>query len=693
MNKILIALVFALLSFSESAYAQTEDLSRMKSTTLKNFAKNAERMSDTYTAIRFYTAYIEKRKEDWSTIYHLAELEESTRNYAKAKEYYSRAYEGKPDDFVAALYHKARMTKMMGDYYNARQEFQKFLALSKTQVDRDMRKEATAELAGCDTAAMLMTEPLPVVVKNMGASVNQPHIEFSPIPVTADDIIFGSLDEKELKYYELDEAKPRRKLYVAERKGDKWERRGELDGPFNSEEMHTVGGVYSPDGNRFYFTRCNEDWKQTVYCEIWMSKLAGEKWREPVKLEGEINLEGYSSSQPTIGVDSKTGKDIIYFVSDRPNGAGGDDIWYFTYDRTKDSHSSPRNVGRTINTTRDEMSPFFFDKEKKLYYSTQGRSGLGGFDVFVTRGEMKKWMSPVNVGYPVNSNADDIYYVVSESGNSGFLVSNRKGGQQILHETCCDDIYEWYKTNPVDIKLEVSAVQTDYTKYLSGEADNLPAGSANSTNQLEKVTADIFIIENGVEVLLKSVETNQFGKISGDLEPDKEYRIELRKDGFLNNDIFINTTGMTGTQRISKFVGLTQNTTEQLIINNIEYDFNSPNLTENAKKELDNALIKVLQENPTIQIEIGSHTDSKGTAEYNKTLSQQRAESVVKYLTSKGIDAKRLKAKGYGEGNPIAPNENPDGSDNEAGRQKNRRTEFKIIGKIEPKKVEVTEEE
>jgi outer membrane protein OmpA-like peptidoglycan-associated protein len=210
---------------------------------------------------------------------------------------------------------------------------------------------------------------------------------------------------------------------------------------------------------------------------------------------------------------------------------------------------------------------------------------------------------------------------------------------------------------------------------------------------LEKVTADIYIIENGVEVLLKSVETDQFGKIAGDLEPDKEYRIELRKDGFLNNDIFVNTTGMTGTQRISKFVGLTQNTTEQLIINNIEYDFNSPNLTENAKKELDNALIKVLQENPTIQIEIGSHTDSKGTAEYNKTLSQQRAESVVKYLTSKGIDPKRLKAKGYGESNPIAPNENADGSDNEAGRQKNRRTEFKIIGKIEPKKVEVTEED
>ncbi|MFY7707112.1 MAG: OmpA family protein [Flavobacteriales bacterium] len=693
MNKTLIALFFALLSLSQSVSAQTEDLSRMKSTTLKNFAKNAERMSDTYTAIRFYTAYVEKRKEDWKTIYHLAQLEESTRNYAKAREYYSRAHEGKPDDFVDALYHKARMTKMMGDYYNARQEFQKFLALSKTEVDRDMRKEATAELAGCDTAAMLMTEPLPVVVRNMGTSVNQPHIEFSPIPITPDDIIFGSLEEKELKYYELDESRPKRKLYVAERKGENWERTGELDGPFNSEEMHTVGGVYSPDGNRFYFTRCKEDWKQTVYCEIWMSKLAGEKWKQPVKLEGDINKEGYSSSQPTIGVDTKTGKDIIYFVSDRPDGAGGDDIWYFTYDRTKDTHSSPRNVGRTINTTRDEMSPFFFDKEKKLFYSTQGRSGLGGFDIFMTRGELKKWISPVNVGFPINSNADDIYYVLTENGNSGFLVSNRKGGQQILHETCCDDIYEWYKTNPTDISVELTAVEVENSEYLNGNSDDLPPGSASNDRLLENVGADVYLIENGGDVLIKSIETNQYGKISVDLEAEQQYRIELKKEGFLNNDVFINTMGVSGIYKISKVVGLTSSNAEQFVLKNIEYDFDSANLTSKAIAELDNVLIKILKENPFIKIELSSHTDSRGTTEYNNKLSQQRAESVVKYLTTNGIEKDRLIAKGYGERKPIAPNENADGSDNEEGRQKNRRTEFKIIGKIEPKKVEVSDED
>jgi outer membrane protein OmpA-like peptidoglycan-associated protein/tetratricopeptide (TPR) repeat protein len=693
MNKTLIALFFALLSLSQSVSAQTEDLSRMKSTTLKNFAKNAERMSDTYTAIRFYTAYVEKRKEDWKTIYHLAQLEESTRNYAKAREYYSRAHEGKPDDFVDALYHKARMTKMLGDYYNARQEFQKFLALSKTEVDRDMRKEATAELAGCDTAAMLMTEPLPVVVRNMGTSVNQPHIEFSPIPITPDDIIFGSLEEKELKYYELDESRPKRKLYVAKRKGENWERTGELDGPFNSEEMHTVGGVYSPDGNRFYFTRCKEDWKQTVYCEIWMSKLAGEKWKQPVKLEGDINKEGYSSSQPTIGVDTKTGKDIIYFVSDRPDGAGGDDIWYFTYDRTKDTHSSPRNVGRTINTTRDEMSPFFFDKEKKLFYSTQGRFGLGGFDIFMTRGELKKWISPVNVGFPINSNADDIYYVLTENGNSGFLVSNRKGGQQILHETCCDDIYEWYKTNPTDISVELTAVEVENSEYLNGNSDDLPPGSASNDRLLENVGADVYLIENGGDVLIKSIETNQYGKISVDLEAEQQYRIELKKEGFLNNDVFINTMGVSGIYKISKVVGLTSSNAEQFVLKNIEYDFDSANLTSKAIAELDNVLIKILKENPFIKIELSSHTDSRGTTEYNNKLSQQRAESVVKYLTTNGIEKDRLIAKGYGERKPIAPNENADGSDNEEGRQKNRRTEFKIIGKIEPKKVEVSDED
>ncbi len=662
----------------------------MKPSVLKNFGRNADRMNDVHSAVIYYRAYIDKRPKDIKTVFRLAELEEKYRDYKSAEAHFAQVYAHRPDDYPQALYHRGRMQKMLGDYAGAKKNIEAFLKEGKNSIERELKKEATNEMLGCDTAMMLLQKPLKVVVKNVGGDVNKPHIEFSPMPMSETEFLFGSLPEKDIKLYGKEDVKPRRKVYLAEKQGEAWINKGDQEWPFNTEEYHNAHVSFSLDGNRMYFTRCYEDWKNEVICELWVSKNANGKWKEPIKLNEEVNLPGFSSSQPTVGMDSKTGKEIVYFVSNRPEGTGGTDIWYTVYDQQRDRFSAPRNAGREVNSTRDEMSPFYFEKEKKLYFSTNGRSGLGGFDIYSARGEMKKWLPASNIGTPINSSVDDIHYVLMESGDGGFFVSNRAGGNQMLHETCCDDIYSFEKVNPIKIKVEGVALNSEGRDYINGLTDDIQMPA--NAKILDDASVDVFLIEKQGEVLLKTIKTDKEGKFSIDLEPDLDYRFEIRKEGYLNNNIEISTQGKTQSEVIVKTVGVSRMNEGAIIIENVEFEFNSANLTPEAKKKIDESLLKVLKENPEIKIEIGAHTDNRGTDEYNQRLSQQRAESVMKYLIQKSIDAKRMEAKGYGEKFPLVPNENADGTDNEQGRQRNRRTEFRIIGNI-PVKVVNSEED
>ncbi len=678
---------FIVLTFlSTCVIAQEENIDHLKPTVLKNFGRNAERMQDKYSAVRYYGAYLQKKPKDIKMTYHLGSLEESTRNYSKALEYYTLAFEADNELYINALYDRARMLKMLGRYEEAKSEFDRYLKLGKKTTERDAKKMATAEMLGCDTAMMLMKKPVQVAVQNLGKEVNKPHVEFSPIPVSKDEIIFGSLAEEELKYYELTEAKPKRKYYVATRENGKWVNHGEMDGPFNSEQTHLGNGAFSPDGNRFYFTKCEENWKMEVVCHLWVAKRNQRGWDAPVKLNAEVNPDGYSATQPTVGVESKRNREVIYFVSNRPDGYGGDDIWYTIFDAKKGTYSVPRNAGKSVNTPRQEATPFYFEKDRKLFYSTDGRSGLGGYDIYYSRGELKEWTPATNAGYPINSNVDDLSYSLSSDGDNGFIVSNRKGGNQLLHETCCDDIYEFYKTNPVN--LFVKGVVAEF-KGDEPQSTNLSYWDLYSKPTVAGAKVNIYVTENGQEVFLRSVETNDKGEYIIPLEQNLDYRLVVAKEGYLNNEVKLSTQGYVMSDTLSSNFGLNKPSDGAMVLQNIEYEFNSAELTAVAKSTIDNYLLKVLNDNPTIKVEIGAHTDDRGSDDYNKKLSQQRAESVVKYLTQKGVNSKRLVAKGYGESKPIAPNSNADGSDNEAGRQKNRRTEFKIIGKIDlPKVVE-----
>jgi OmpA-OmpF porin, OOP family len=315
------------------------------------------------------------------------------------------------------------------------------------------------------------------------------------------------------------------------------------------------------------------------------------------------------------------------------------------------------------------MTPYFDNETRTLFFSSKGHPGLGGFDVYKAIGDGKKWMSAENVGVPINSGADDLYFTISKNREEGFLVSNRKGGNALKNETCCDDIYSYKYTQYIHVSIK-GVVYTP----IDGSRKNLDNAKMELYSK-DKLTGEKFLI--------KSLDSDKDGNYDIKLEAGYDYQIMVSKDGYLSNSYDFSTRDIVTSQILEKDIPLEAIPKEPIRIPNVQYEFDKSEILSASKIALDTTILRLMVDNPQIIVEIASHTDSKGNDQYNMKLSQKRAESVVSYLVSKGIKSERLKAKGYGESKPVAPNENPDGSDNPEGRAINRRTDFKIIGKLD----------
>lgn len=668
-----------------------QDVSGLSAKKLKKLSQNAERFGDIYSAINYYTPYADKNSKNATVQFHLAELHEKTRDYQNAAEYYLKAFEldnKNPD----AFYRHIVMLKMTGDAELAKEKFNEFNDLiRKNRYPAQWRRVIKEEIQSCDTAIALKNDPLPVEIIHAGPGINGPHAEFSPIPYQGDKMLYGAIKETEIRYFHMDSTTTRRRLYVSEKVGDVWMDAGEWNAPFNSGKSHMVNGSFNKDESMFVFTRCNENWKKEMECGLWISYNSSGGWSEPEKLSELINIPGYIVSQPALAFEPRKELDVLYYASNQAGGQGGMDIWYTYFDKRKKAWRKPRNLGRRLNGEADEITPYYNQREKKLYFSSQSHPGMGGLDVYTSRGELQRFAKPINVGYPVNSSVDELYYVLKNDRESGYFVSNRKGGYQMMNETCCDDIYEFKLSGVIHLAMQGFVMKVNEEDYLTGDGDKLSNQSFNA-NFLDGVSVELFLIEDSAEVLMDKKTTSADGMYLMDFEPDKQYRVVLSRPGYFSNHIDVDTRNKTVSDTIHQNVGMSEITGESIVIHNILYEFDSSDLTPDAQNKIRTGILNILNENPLIVVEISSHTDDKGDADYNLKLSQQRAESVTKFLSKNGIKSNRLRAKGYGETKPIAANKNADGSDNPDGRAQNRRTEFQIVGELE-KPVEVEEED
>jgi len=666
----LLVIIFTALLFN-SGLAQINDkpLESIKLKELRGLAKNALRLGDTYTALYYYCEWANRKPKDNGLIFQVAELYRYSRNYEQAEIWYKKLINLGPKTYPLALFYVARMQMAQGKYEQAKQNFLIFKKRVRYVDDIYFRDQYRKGIASCDFAIQMKDSVNAAVLFHLDKSINKPHVEFSPIMLDENTLIYGSLDIDSLEYYDIDLIDsmdiPLRQFYIAEKIDDEWKSQGPLAGPFNQDDAHIGNAALSADGKIMYFTICQKNWKNEVVCQLYYTNKQSNSWSEPVKMNEGINMAGYTTTQPAIGIDSRTNSTVIYFVSNRPGGKGGRDIWYSEFNARKNVFRTPRNAGSRINSKGDEATPYYDLNTRTLYFSSNGKVGFGGYDVFTSFGEKRRWEDAKNMGKGINTSYDDLDLILNIDKSGGFMVSNRPGGTALLSETCCDDIYEFTFSKFIKIDLITNV-----------ESQGEPLKDFKvSLYLINPTTGEKFLIsyDNITEDMFKS-----------NLDQGYTYSLEVTKKGYYSKSVDINTSDIDISTTISKTVDLEKIPSEPIVLKGVLYDFNSAKLTEGAKTTIDTTLLELMLDKPYIIIQISSHTDNIGNDDFNMDLSIRRAKSVVKYLTAKGIDPARLRYKGYGETKPVALNQNKDGSDNPEGRSLNRRTEFTILSEERP---------
>jgi peptidoglycan-associated lipoprotein len=385
------------------------------------------------------------------------------------------------------------------------------------------------------------------------------------------------------------------------------------------------------------------------------------KWGDPVALP--FNSDKYTTGHPTLSADQKT----MYFASDMPGGLGGKDIWMSQFDGT--SWGTPVNLGAGVNTDGDEMFPTI-TKKGKLYFSSNGKPGMGGLDLFSSTNEGGVWSEGVNLKSPMNSSGDD-FNIIFNSETTGYLSSNRDGGKGE------DDIYT-FVLPPLKLSVGGRVYDTDTKQSIEG------------------ATVELF----GSDGTSLSLKTGADGMYHYELKPEVKYKVSASFTGYLTKFHELTTVGLDADQDFNKdFDFPLKSTAKPITVPEIFYDLDKSNLRAESKTALD-GLIKTLNENPTLTIKLTAHTDYRGDDAYNLKLSDRRAKSVMDYLVSNGIAADRLTSEGKGESQPkevendeeykpfkrgdkltpafidaLSPKEMQ-----EQAHQYNRRTEFEVTG-------------
>lgn len=672
-----------------ATYSQQVNFDELSNKQLAKFGANAERLGDYHTAVFFYEKYYQRNSTNIKLNYQLAELQRKIRNYEKALDLYEPIVEKYDDKYPQARFYYAQMLKSLGRYDEAIDEFTQFRRSYRGQKDsKTFSRLARYEINGCDSAKKILETPLNLTVKSLNSSINSPHIELSPFPVDESNFIYASLRVDSLVYFtdeNIDQTKPVRQFYIAKKEGFDWVGGEKFPAPINLYGVETGNGTLSPDGTKFFFTRCEDNWQGKTICSIYVSEQQKDGWSDPKPLPPIINDPAYTSTQPAVGRTATRDREIIYFVSDRPDGKGGLDIWYSVFNERKQLWSRPRNCGSRVNTVADDMTPFYNMPTRTLYYSSAGQAGIGGFDIFEVLGERMKWTKPHNVGAPINSSFDDLYFTVAKTGEYGFFVSNRPGIDSLSKQTCCDDIF-YYRWNDF-VRIIVTGKIYPFEKDKYGRKQDLSNFDFfNPSDDIEPLEGAVIALyrkdKNSDEYyFMERFTTKDDGQFFFQVQPDQDYEFRMEGFQYFDSKNYLSTEFMNFSDTLlMPPIWVNVLTDKPVELENVYYEFNSVELKQSSKEVLDTTILVMMNEAPEFIVEIGSHTDNVGSDKDNLKLSEDRAQGVVEYLISKGIEQNRLVAKGYGESSPVAPNTNPDGSDNPEGREKNRRTEFRIIG-------------
>jgi outer membrane protein OmpA-like peptidoglycan-associated protein len=546
------------------------------------------------------------------------------------------------------------------------------LYLSQGKKNAGETDDVNKKIAECNSGKKYSATPERVFVDNLGSAINSTFPEYGP-SISADEetIIFtarrdnstgGKRDENDNGYYE--------DIYISVKSNGKWQASKQLSKTVNTDNHDAAAGL-SSDGSKLYVYRHSGKDGGDLYESV----LFGVDWEAPIHMNKYINTK-YHESSVSLSFDGRR----MYFVSNKESGLGDRDIYYSDMD-VKGEWGASKNIGPVINTKYAEEAVFMHPDGVTLYFSSKGHNSMGGYDIFKSTLLNGVWSAPENLGYPINGPDDDVFFVVSGSGSRAYFASSKTGGfgEKDLYKITflgpekapllnTQDQLIAMAANPVsNLKVE-NAVDVASAKL------TILKGVVSDAKTHQPLESSIDLIDNDKNVVLATFKSNSStGKYLVNLPSGKNYGIAVKRDGYLFHSENFNLPNNAAFQEFTKDVALKKiEIGSTIVLRNIFFDFDKATIRPESANELER-LIKLLNDNPTLKIELGSHTDSKGSDDYNWKLSESRSKSVVDYLIGKGISTARLVAKGYGETKPI------DTNDTDEGRQNNRRTEFKIL--------------
>lgn len=623
-------------------------------------------------AKNYYVQAVELDPSNVKANYMAGKVHLETTNKDRATDYFLKVYELDPDYRFDILYLIGQGYQLglnfeeAGEYYNLyRQKVQR--DSDYVGVDRIPITLVDRRIYECENGITFITYPEGYSIVNVGNRVNSEWHDFAPV-VNEDETMLIFTTRRKNGNLNPDvhtDNFPFEDIFIATRQDSIWGNASNM-GPVINTLFHDSNIALSADGKQLYLYKDIEDGTSDIY----MSELKSDSvWSTPKSIGENINSE---FSEKSLSI-STTG-DIVFYSSDRPGGQGELDL-YYSLMNDQGNWGPAINMGSTINSEYDEDSPFIDYDGKTLYFSSRGGMGMGGYDIFKAEFDSTSgnWTNIVNLGYPINTPDDDIYFVGTKTGKRGYFASVRENGMGYtdiyMVSVPFNDINTQERLGPKNylrkgLEVDGDRKAVDFSVNINDYDDDTPL---DATVQLRRISDNVIFN-------VTRVTPGKYNIKVGHSE-EAEYLLTMEKDGYLFKNVTVTLPAskndpqlITRTFELNKLrVGLSS------ILRNIYFDFDKFTLKQESYTEL-NKLESMLLGSPNMRVEIAGHTDFVGSDEYNQQLSVKRASSVVNFLINKGIAPTRLETKGFGKSRPIASND-----DELDGRELNRRVEFKIL--------------
>jgi outer membrane protein OmpA-like peptidoglycan-associated protein len=563
----------------------------------------------------------------------------------------------------STYFYLANLQLNTGDYTHCISTIKSFQ--SYRNVNPEMIREANHMLRSCEFALNAIQHPYPFDPVNVGPGINTKDPEYYPtLTIDGKTMLFTRLiDDNRSQHFKKQED-----FFVSHYDTvlKKWGQSIPMPSNINSAFNEGAPSI-SADGRSLIFVACEDQTGNQNYgenrmgrgsCDLFITKKIGSRWTNPVNLPGNVN-SFFWESQPSLSADGKT----LYFIRkvNKPGEQPNSDIFISQLDENG-QWMTPKRLPSNINTTKQEESVLIHPDGKTLYFSSRGHLGMGGLDIYVTYKDDKgQWSDPKNLGYPINTFADENSLMVSADGNIAYFASNREGSFGEL------DIYSF------NLPPELKPTKTIYFD-----------GKVFDAISLQPIPGKFQLInlKTNEEVIVSEAD-KLTGEFMVSLPLDCEYALNVSYTGYTFYSNHFNLIGSLDEDAFHMDIPMIPITSEQpVLLANVFFDLNKASIRPESNIEL-NKLVSFLQNNVSINIEISGHTDTRGDENENLKLSTERAKSVYDYLINKGIDAKRLTYKGYGETKPVISEATifkmTTDREKEAAHQSNRRTEYKII--------------